>query len=497
MKKVRRQIIQDMARPINGADVLYPILLNSDLAETEEFKGSEIEEEMIASIGGQVVIEVCQALLNETRGAKRDPSLREKQSRIAKLLASSLNLRDITGREPVLEGFFKEELIPATELPKASQARIIRQKNTEEFLSRPELYLRGFDQAKDSNKYIQYVKYLLSVLPELIQRDRYKEILEIVTCLVSHLDRKGPLSAHAEQALGIIGNEKVFSVLKAKFMGGQKETCLAVGSIFLKLGKKSLRHLRYSLEKSDDMVVIKTAFEILMQIDPDAINTLFHTTDRKQIPTEKAVRFIRALSEIKGEAWAKPLDQALRAYLRDENPRLREEALMAYYKIAGDGGEKLYLTLLNDPDIGVQKSAIQCLGRIKSHAGLEEFLAMLKELEDAPSHRVRLIEAALLSALGYYGNIERPGEAGSLEEFLLEMLNGQLNLGPLRFLKKKKTTMSRGSVAAICETLGKIGTDKSRDILQKLEKQNEDLWKRKAGEALIRIGEREDRPQAQ
>jgi hypothetical protein len=497
LKRVRRQIIRDMARPINKADVVYPILLNSDLAETEEFKESEIDEEIIACISDRAVIQVSRALLNEIRGQERGEPLQRKKGQIAKLLASSLNLRDINGREPILEEFFKQELIPTGELPKAVQLRIIREKQTEKFLSQPDFYLREFDKVKDSKKYVQFVKYLLSIIPELIRGDRYKEILGIVTHLYRHVKDENPLSAYAEQALEIIGKEKILGILKAKFMGGQRETCLAIAPIFLKLGKRAIPHLRSFMEKSDDQLVIKSAFEILMQIDPDAVNTHFLTVHGRQIPAETAIRFIRALSEIKGEAWAKPFDQTLRTYLDHENPRLREEALRAYYKIMGDKGEKIYFTLLNDPDIGVQKSAIQCLGKIKSQAALEKFLEMMKEAEDIPSDRFRHIGATLLSALSYYGNIERPGEAGSLEEFLLEMLNTQLSLGPLKFLSKKKTTMSRGSIAAICETLGKIGTDKSRDILQKLEKQNEDLWKRKAEEALVRIAERENGPPAQ
>jgi hypothetical protein len=497
LKRVRRQIIRDMARPINKADVVYPILLNSDLAETEEFKESEIDEEIIACISDRVVIQVSRALLNEIRGQERGESLQRKQGQIAKMLASSLNLRDINGREPILEEFFKHELIPAGDLPKAAQLRIIREKRTEKFLSLPDFYLTEFDKVKDTKKYVQFVKYFLSIIPELIRGDRYREILGIITHLDRHLNDENPLSARAEQALEIIGKEKILGVLKAKFMGGQREACLGIAPIFLKLGKRSIPHLRSFMEKSDDQLVIKSAFEILMQIDPDAIDTLFLTVHGRQIPTETAIRFIRALSEIKAEAWGKPFDQTLRTYLDHENPRLREEALRAYYKILGDKGEKLYLTLLNDPDKGVQKSAIQCLGKIKSQAALQKFLEMLKEAEDLPSDRVRHIEATLLNALSYYGNVQRPGEEGSLEEFLLEMLKRQLSLGPLKFLSKKKTTMSRGSIAAICETLGKIGTDKSRDILQKMEKQNEDLWKRKAEEALVRIGERENGPPAQ
>lgn len=495
LKRVKQQIIRDTARPILNADVLYPILINSELAETEEFKASEIDEEIISCIGDEMVLQVVQALLNEVRGQVKGESFTRKQGWLAKLLASSLNLREIEEREPILEELYKQKLISAEELPKAAQQRIIRERHSEKFLVRSELYLMEFDRIDDSRKYVQFVKFLLSIIPELIRRNRYKEILDIITKLDHHLDKETPFSAYAEQTLETIRSEKVLGALKAKFMAGQRETCLGIAPIFLKLGKSSIPHLLSFLEKSDDQLVIKSAFETLMQIDPDAVNTFLHKLDRKEIPTETAIRFIRALGETKGEGWIKQLNHTLRACLDHENPRLREEALWAFYKIMGAKGEKLYLALLNDAEISIQKSAIQCLGRINSQAALQKFHEILKTVDQAPTDGVKQIEATLLNALGYYGNIENFGEEGSLEDFLLEMLKRRLSLGPLRFIKKNKTTMSSGAIGAICETLGKVGTGKSRDILQKLEKLDEGLWKRKAEDALTKIAERENDPQ--
>ena len=100
------------------------------------------------------------------------------------------------------------------------------------------------------------------------------------------------------------------------------------------------------------------------------------------------------------------------------------------------------------------------------------------------------MEAPLFSALGFYGDSDMP-EIESLEDFLIETLDRRLSLGPLRFLKKKKRPLSEGSIAAICETLGKIGTRKSDAILKKLQKHKDRLWTNTAEEALIKISERQ------
>jgi hypothetical protein len=119
-----------------------------------------------------------------------------------------------------------------------------------------------------------------------------------------------------------------------------------------------------------------------------------------------------------------------------------------------------------------------------------KFLEMLKKAEESPSDKNPHIEPPLFGALGFYENVEWPGVA-SLEDFLLETVDRRLSLGPLKLLKKKENPLNEGAIAAICESLGKIGTNESRATLQKLEKQSNRPWKNEAKEALIRIAQRE------
>jgi hypothetical protein len=167
---------------------------------------------------------------------------------------------------------------------------------------------------------------------------------------------------------------------------------------------------------------------------------------------------------------------------------VREEALTAYCKIRGIEAEKRCLALVNDPDVGVQKRAIQCLATMRSRQGLDMFVSMLKRMEDAPDAKNEQLEARLFSALGFYENVER-AVVGSVEDFLLERLERHLGGSALRFLKKRKDSLSDDSVAAICDTLGKIGSSKSGVALEKLAKQD-GSWKEYTEGPLARIAER-------
>jgi hypothetical protein len=121
-------------------------------------------------------------------------------------------------------------------------------------------------------------------------------------------------------------------------------------------------------------------------------------------------------------------------------------------------------------------------------AAMDKFLALIREAESSPSDKLLRIEERLFSALGHYGNIELQGQ-GSLEEFLLETLDRRMDGGALKFLKKKKTVLPNQVVCAICESLGKIGTEKSSPYLERLSKQETSPWSQTAEEALSCIRE--------
>ena len=178
------------------------------------------------------------------------------------------------------------------------------------------------------------------------------------------------------------------------------------------------------------------------------------------------------------------------SFLNHENPHIRAEALRVYFRVKGAEGKALYLDLLNDSDVNVQKEAIECLARVRSGTALGKFMEMLKNADDIPSDKRVQIEACLCRSMGFYGNVER-SEIGTLEDFLLAKLDNTVGSGTLRWTTIRKKAIQPEIIAAICEALGKIGTHKSRGVLQKLKKHKESPWQNKAEEALTKIAERE------
>jgi len=493
LKKIRREIVQDVMRPIKNADTVFYVLINTDLSQTKELKESEIDAEIIESLPDELLLKTAQTLLKEVHEYGETEAAERKRLGLVKRVAAVLNHRETEGREDILEAYFRRKLIPFEQLPAVTRQKIKLEHLANKFLRYSRQFFDQFDKMQDKERYLRLARSFTKIIPELIRRDRYEEILKIVTHIDRHFNEKKHLSIYAGQILEEIGRGRIPQALTDKFLVEKKETRLAIAPIFLKLHVGAVPYLLSILKESNDQWVRKNACEILVEIGSPAINFILNELNKKEIGPESTIDILRVLGEIKSDEWIQPLANTLRAYLNHENPRLREEALWVYYKIKGGEGEKLYFDLLSDTDLGVQKKAIQCLGRIKSAVALERFIDMLEELEEFPSIKNDPLEARVFGVLGYYGHIEVP-EKGNMEDFLLDTLDRRLSLGTFSFLKKKKNPLSEESVAAICDALGRIGTDKSQAVLEKLAKQQEALWTKRASDALANIEQRKQAP---
>ena len=490
LKKVRRQIIQDVFRSFQNAEAIYSVLINTDLAVTKEFRESEIDHEIIDCLSNALLLQVSQTLLTETLRLGRTDSIHQKTSTLATHLASALNLRAIKKRESILEEYVKHNLITLEQLPAEMQRKVTLKRLTRKFLEDSKSFLIQFDKIEDPERYLRVARYFMDIIPELIHRDQYDAVHKITLHLDRHYHEKKDRSVCANHILEEISTGEIIRTLKGKFLLGKKELCLAIVPIFLKLGMRSVPQLVSILVNTQDHLVRQHACDAIAQIEPAVIKMIFGRLENEGISTGSILEIIRALADTKCTEWEQPLAGTLLGYLNQDNPHLRVEALKIYDRIKSAEGKTLYLDLLNDEDVGVQKEAILCLARAKSQSGLARILHMLEKPEDLPRERREHIEPCLFKALGIYGNIERPG-IGTLEDFCLATLDRQLGLGPLKFTTTIRKGLKPKVIAAICETLANIGTDKSGGILRKLKKQKNSPWGSKAEEAVRKIAERE------
>jgi len=275
-------------------------------------------------------------------------------------------------------------------------------------------------------------------------------------------------------------------MLEEKFLAGKKEARASIIPIFVALEIGAIPSLLNILKKSEDQWVRKNACEVLIQIGPVAAVHLLKELEGQKISVETTCDILRVLGEIKSQEWKAPLLKLLKRYVSHENPRLREQALHTLCAIGGKEGEADFIAALEDGDLDVQKRAVWCLGIIKSPKGAEKIVGMLGKMAATPGAAVEPLETQIYHALGFSGNLTVGGK--TVEQILLEVLEK-------RGMKQwwglfEKNPLAESSLVTICESLGKIGTKESVNLLQKLAKSREGSWVPKAQEALIKIEER-------
>ncbi|MCJ7704266.1 MAG: hypothetical protein MUO28_01875 [Desulfobacterales bacterium] len=489
IQEIRISLLRDALRPIRQSDLLCPILRNSDLATTSESLEETIEDEIISSLKKQYLLNTSKIFLREHLDLKKlqkQDGFEKKSDRLVKKLSSRLKEAATGETENLLEEFFRHQLIGLEDLPPALKDKILLERLTDKFLNYTDQFFKQLDQARDKEAFLNVAISFVRMIPELIRRDRYPEILRIFETLKGHFHQKRMWALLAGQILEEIGKGTIPQLLKEKFFKGKKEVRVAVIPILAALEIGAIPVLIDILKSSEDQWVRKNACEALIQIGPVAAVHLLKELERQQTSVDTTCDILRVLGQIKSREWQAPLTNIAKSFAAHEHSRLREQAIHTLCQVGGPEGEEIYLSSLYDPDIEVQKRAVWCLGMVKSARGLGKMVEMLKELSATPSPQSDKLETQIYLAFGLSGNIAMEGMTS--EQILIEVLEKRGIKGLLGFLQKNPLTDA--SLSAICDTLGKIGTGESIKALTRLEKSQKGSLVPKIREAIKKIEDR-------
>jgi hypothetical protein len=489
IQDIQRNLLLDSLRPNRQSDLLCAILRNCDLAAISEIREETIEDVIIAFLQKQFLFGTSKIFLREhlaLKQLKKEDAFVKKSDRLAKKISHRLKEVGTKEAENILEEFFRHQVIGLEDLTPALKDKILLERLTDKFLSYTDQFFQQLDQAIEKEKFLTVALSFVKIIPELIRRDHYPEILRILKTLQRHFHEKRMWALLASQILEEIGKGTIPQLLQEKFLSGKKETRISIVPIFVSLEVGAISPLLNILKTSEDQWVRKNACEALIQIGPVAVIHLLKELNQQETSAETTRDILRVLGEIKSHEWRAPLIEVLLRYASHENSKLKEQALYSLCQIGGSEGEQIFLSSLSDPDLDVQKRALWCLGMIKSMKGVEKMMGMLKRISTAPSPQMDQIETQIYHAFGFAGNLSIEGR--TLEQILLEILEQ-------KGFKKwwdpfQKDLLTDSALGAICDALGRIGTKESIQTLNKLEKSIKSPLIPKVKEAIKKIGER-------
>ena len=490
IQDVGKGLVRDAVRAVKQPDILYAVLQNCDVASSAINPEEAIIDVILSFLRPQPFLGTTKVFFREHLNLKKLQKKDDFEERSDRLLKKfTARLRDLATPEAegLLEDFFRNHLIDIEELTPGLKSKILLERLTDKFLNYTQNFFQQLDQAKERQTFLTLAQTFVKIIPELIRRDRYPEILRILESLRSHFHQKTMWGLLASQVLEEIGQGAIPALLEERFLEGKKEVRASIIPIFAALDIGAIPPLLNILKASQDQWVRKNACEALIQIGPVAAVHLLQELESQQVSIETTCDILRVLGEIKSqELWKAPLLKLLKRYVSHENPKLREQALHTLGNLGGTEGEGIFLSGLEDPDPEVRKRAILCLGMIKSPKGLQKLMDMLKQFAATPDPQTEPLETQIYYALGLFGNMTVEGK--TIEQILLDLLEK-------RGMKKlwgvfEKHLLPDSSLGAIVDTLGKIGTKDSAPVLTKLGKSREGPWAPRLREALKKIESR-------
>ncbi len=493
LRKVTKEVVSDVLRPLEDPSLAFATLVNSDLIDSKVMEEDEIEEYIIDSLSDDMLLANVEEFLNghsRLRKLVDQKDYEEKLSRILSGFKGRLKEFENKKSDELLEKLYKDGLISFDELPPGLKEEIFLKRFLKTFLNDSDSVLIRLDQMEDQEQYCSLVKSIAAIMPRLIDLDRLREFLTVLHILDRHAKEGSKRSCQAKVVFEQIGSSDIPSKLKDKFMSGNKETRLALYPIFLKLESCMTLHLLAVIDETEDKWVRKNAIELFLRMGPVAGSSLEEALKVGRFKEEVVIDVIKVSITMDNQDMKEKVTSIVNGYRHHQDPRMRKHALTLLAEVKGLGAEGPLLSALSDSNLEVRKTAMKCLGIIKSEKAFPAFLEILKKTMESPSSDAAQMENQIYRSFGFMGN-HLTHDDKTPEGILLEVLENRAQIGTIsRLLRRKGNNLSEEAICAICDSLARIGTRVSESVLTELAKNRKKPWGVKAREALEKIQRR-------
>ena len=503
IRGVKRQIFEDIVRPIRYPDVIKEILANLHLIrfEVDELSDLDLESEVLENMPMDLLAPTVDLMVDDYEKLPAGDDRRsrrlyqERQSNLGRLLrkgASRMLKEDYEEGNDCLLRMFEMRLLGFKELSGSVKDRVITKKLVDSFMGDEERFLAKFEAAQNIGEYADGLLVVNRVILWLLEQGNLSKVRSLLDVLDRHRRQSGPFEERgraADRAIQEFCSHALVDRFRKRFVMASRDERRSLVSIFGVIGASTLPILLDMLKVGEDPVIRKETLAAIERIGEPAIPALVEELEAEDNEWYVISNILHCLAQI-GSPEAYP---HVEGFIQDPHFRLREAALSAAAKLMGLECEGEFIKALKDDNNVVRRRAVSCLGAIKTRSGaalglLRDILAKRKRKDDEESDEIQM-EAVF--ALVEIGNVRLPGGELTIEEHLCSAL--QRERRGLFGLDSPYRNKSENVRRAICDALGAIGTSATcSQVLTAVSKENESRVRDSAKDALRRIRVREE-----
>ncbi len=485
LQRLKRQIIQDIQRPLRNPELLKDIVLNIYLIalQVPGIDEEELEEAIIENFPLPMLLPTSEFIFKEfAKISELKPSTPEEEQlisrriqavkRILKKISARVIDAELEGSDKFLEQLFGLKILTFEELPELVQEKVNNQKMADEFQKQPAYWLGKFAEARTKEELDLFLKYFSKILTILIDRKDWQGLYLITETFLRIPPNKLKILAEMglENAAASLWEHQISALVRC-LLDESAASRKGLEQILFLLGEFAMNAAYQALLQEGEPSKRKILIEILIQFGPKAME-LFRAILKD--PSKSSLLQFLALEAL-GRAKEKSDVDLVRRYLRHSRPELRSEAITALVRISGWEAINNILALMSDPEPAVKKRLIATLG---GFAGAHQE-AKSKLMEIALDHILAGEQRAL--ALMELGRAlpESPEDRAKLQDELLDLVcEGEGFRGRLRrAFKQRSEELGKLKLAGL-EVLGKIGNEEALLKLSKLSMSGKELQSR-------------------
>jgi hypothetical protein len=505
MKLLKKQIVEDIIRPLNNNDLFRDLIINCDILAdhiTHLMEIDELENLIISSLPSDTVAPVSESVLAVYRESKdADNSVdnvataRRKDEYYAKVLnimaqrIIAENMTDVTG---LFEQLYECKLVTFDMLPEKLRRDIQNKKLAADVLLQIDTHIEKAMKARDLDELAGIVEIFKTVMSELIRRGEWPVIKRITQALNDYSPGDQTLSGESWKVSNLPdvvfkGTENVFA---DQYINADKDLKRDIQDVLQLMQTTCIDVINVMINKSKEPDILKSVTEILSEKGEWArqwANNIFDDPNHALSMLNIALLVIVKVGQADDAS-------AIRKYARHPNASIRTKVLNAMARLNKKEAEGAVIDALKDSE---EKVRTQAAGLLENELSVSDVSAskLLLFIKDRLNKKnLSPADAGFLSGLlRSLGRIDEDARKDILEGEIINIASDLLKekTGILKFIKSEIGKEQMEIVSACLITLGKLGGPKARDYLKVMSRET-GAFSKVANEVMAALDKRKD-----
>lgn len=481
IKLIKKQIVEDIIRPLNNSGLLRDLIVNSDIIVEHVhhlMEVDELETTVVNALPVNELLPVSLAVydfyrnyLKESETGKNGSEAGDRRMFLEKMLQITAKklirdkTQDVAG---LLDRLYEDRILSYDDLPEEFRFKIETKKLAENILTRPDFYLNGLEKAP-ADEAKKLLGAFQRTMAQLIIQKEWSLIDKIIQ-KTEALALQGRVFLESDLILPDYLFESSCKVFAEEYVRCSTEERKSMNAVMSRLHEISLKIADDILNISKDPDVLKNMADLLSQkgnlARPWAIKALENQTQSLAL-LNLALLVLQNVGE-DGDF------HVMEKYIKYPNHTIRNRALAVAAKLNPKEAERYVADALTDDHELVREHAVAIFERdlIPSELTANKIVmlvkAKLQKNKDLSEKDAFSLAAMIRTIARNTALVNNHALESDIIGMTSEMWKGKS--GVLKFIKAEPTAAEKEIVSACLLVLGKIGTEKTADFLNTFSK---------------------------